>query len=559
MKINFWYFLKLCPVLLLVTACSSPEVEEVEPEVEVELEEELNQLEEQSEEEWTFDVVPSDFADRLPEKIGGFDIPENIDGQPRFEPSSEEELPERFDWRDEGVVAPIKNQGECGSCWAFAAVSIAESVYAIQGGELNDLSEQWLINCNSEGWGCHGGLLALSYFVEQPDSCGGVGAVLETQAPYQESVYSCDCSATRVTPLPYWSVISTPNEIASTDTLKHAIKENGPIVATINADISFACYSKGIYNRKLFFSVPNHLIVLTGWDDSQGSEGVWFLRNSYGPMWGEAGTMRIEYGTAYVALFAAGFSEQPEKGQESADDSGSSAGEGGGASGEGGGASGESAGASGGGAGGGASGEGGGDGSGGGAGGGASGEGAGSAEGLLNDIAILDSQLEYLDDALEGQAEGVIPPTPKGPTVEEEDLSIDPNLINPTDHGLFGIWKQISSSKKSDVAPGGYVKSYLLISPSGFLEFVRYYDSNSTLDTTTRLDWRIEDDKIILGENKELQSGRMSKNLTLKIGSRTFTIVAPSISLPYTSSWSIEDNQQIKTMTLGTKTYQFIK
>ena len=180
-------------------------------------------------------------------------------------------------------------------------------------------------------------------------------------------------------------------------------------------------------------------------------------------------------------------------------------------------------------------------------------------ESLLNDIAILDGRLEYLDDALEGQTEGVIPPTPKGPTVEEEDLSVDTNLINPTDHGMFGIWKQISGSNNSDIAPGGYLKSYLLISRSGFLEFVRYYDVNRTLDTTTRLDWRIEDDKIILGENKEFQSGRLSKNLILQIGSKSLTIIAPSISLPYTSSWSIEDNQQTKTMTLGTKTYQFIK
>ena len=72
MKINLWYFLTLSCIFLLLTTCSSPEVEEDKPYTEAELEEELDQLEEQSEEEWTFDVVPSDFNDRLPEKIGGF-------------------------------------------------------------------------------------------------------------------------------------------------------------------------------------------------------------------------------------------------------------------------------------------------------------------------------------------------------------------------------------------------------------------------------------------------------------------------------------------------------
>ena len=532
-------------LLLLCPACFSPEPDESEQEEseqeesQDQLEDELDSLREEDEVDWTFDTHPSEFVEQLPDEVGGFDIPEDIDSSPRYEPNSSDELPEYFDWRDKGVVSAIQNQGECGSCWAFAAASIAESAFAINAEKEVDISEQWLVNCNTEGWGCEGGLLALPYFVNQADICGGVGAVLENQMPYLETRSECTCNQERLNPIPGWVVISTPGRIASTEEIKRAIKENGPIVATINADITFACYSKGIYNRRTVFAIPNHLIVITGWDDRLGSNGIWFLRNSYGLMWGELGTMRIEYGVASVGLFAAGFtqsnSEHPNTG---AGDSNKSTTEP--------------------------------------ANKGSENEGTSQeesnqfnedsiqsdetgnkpeSEGFLDELAILDHRLGYLDDALDSQAEGVLPPTPSGATVDPDDLEIDPAIIKPQDFGILGIWKQINGSSSPDVAPGGYQKSYLLISPSGLLEFVRFYGNRETFKTTTRLDWRISDSTIIIGEDKDLSKHRMKKNLNLTLGSKDLVIVAPSSRLPSKLKWSLKQNSSEKTLSIGSKTW----
>ena len=534
-------------LILCSTGCFSPE-----PEAEVveqedsqeEVQDELEELEREDEDPWTFEVLPSEFIEQLPSEVGGFDIPEDIESLPTFEPTTEDELPEYFDWRDEGVVSSIKDQGDCGACWAFAVASIAESAYAIQSSVEVDVSEQWLVSCNVHGWGCKGGLLALSYFVDQPDSCGGIGAVVESQSPYLGSNSTCNCMETRQKTIPGWAVISSPASVANPDQIKRAIKENGPIVATINADIAFACYSKGIFNRRLVFGLPNHLVVITGWDDRLGSNGIWFLRNSYGPMWGEIGTMRIEYGAASVALFAAGFNSSAASTTESSQLNGSNKNNQTGPESTSGNQSDEAS----------------------------SNKPAGDestisggekndttngmSEGLLDELAILDNRLDYLDDALDGNADGVLPQTPAGATVDSKELEIDPNIIKPKDYGVFGIWKQVKGSNSADVAPGGYQKSYLIISPSGLLEFVRYYGTKGSFETATRLDWRIGESKFIIGEDKELRTDRMKKNLKLQIDSTSVTVTAPTSRLPKELQWALDDGDKLQ---IGTKFYKLIK
>ena len=89
-------------------------------------------------------------------------------------------LPDSFDWRSIGAsdyTTPIKNQSDCGSCWAFATVGPLESNIKIRDGDEVDLSEQWLVSCNQEGWGCDGGSgWAHDYHEWKADPCGGVGA-----------------------------------------------------------------------------------------------------------------------------------------------------------------------------------------------------------------------------------------------------------------------------------------------------------------------------------------------------------------------------------------------
>lgn len=565
---------------LLFFSCSSPEPESKAEESQKEnkfeeVEKKLEELEEQSDEEWTFDTAPSDLTLRDPSELSSFDIPPNVDELPKTKPETTDDLPPRFDWRDtQGVVGRVQDQGECSSCWAFGACSIAESVYAINGTSFVDISEQWLIDCNTEGWGCVGGLIALSYFVDQADSCGEVGAVTETAAPYTHRDGDCHCGTERMTPLPAWGVISTENHPASVETIKRAIKENGPIIAVIDIDLPFLAYQGGIYNWNSLFRFPqSHLVVLTGWDDTQGINGIWFLRNSFGPMWGEAGTMRIEYGTAGVARFAASFTKSSGGGAAGSEKGGGgSAGAGAGRiSGEeesgvdngegnsGGARGGESSGgtvqtgASGGSAGSGSE-----KNTNSGLSGGGSGAASDSEEFIDEQATLLNRRFEYLDDALEGQAEGVSQPIPEGANVDVDALKIDPDAIGTNNPALFGVWVQTGRNNGADTAPGGYKRSYLLISPSGLLEFVRFYDSEGELRTVTRLDWHIDGSNLILGEDKELQKGRMRRNLTVPIGDTTYTIVTPATKLPAELKWSLQFNEK-KTLALDGKTYKYLR
>ncbi len=95
------------------------------------------------------------------------------------------DLPDAFDWRDVDGVTSVKNQASCGSCWAFGTVGPLECNIKIKDGIEVDLSEQWLVSCNRDGWGCGGGWWAHDYHEWKDDPCDGVGAVLEEYFPYQ--------------------------------------------------------------------------------------------------------------------------------------------------------------------------------------------------------------------------------------------------------------------------------------------------------------------------------------------------------------------------------------
>jgi predicted secreted protein len=214
------------------------------------------------------------------------------------------DLPAHFNWCEQGACTPIKDQGWCGSCWAFATVGPLESAIKIRDGVEKDLSEQYLVSCNTEGWNCqYGGSMAHDYHwwkVAQGELTAG--ARYETDFPYQAADVPCNAPHDAKEKLISWAMVVGANPVPTVGDLKEAIYEHGPVWAGVCVGNAFGNYTGGVFttNENCGGGI-NHAIVLTGWDDS---EGIWYLRNSWGEGWGENGTMRIAWGTSQVGYAA---------------------------------------------------------------------------------------------------------------------------------------------------------------------------------------------------------------------------------------------------------------
>ena len=217
-------------------------------------------------------------------------------------------LPAAFDWRTQAGLPPIRDQAACGSCWAFSTVGALECAIKIKDGVNTDLSEQWLISDNNDGWGCGGGWFAHDYHLRgstKHDPYGDNGAVAEAAFPYVAQDVAPHGPYPHSYWLDNWAYIGTGSSVPTTDDIKRAIMTYGPVSVGIYANSAFQAYIGGIFNNNDDKTI-NHAVVLVGWDDTQGSNGVWILRNSWGTSWGESGYMRIQYGCSGVG-YAANF------------------------------------------------------------------------------------------------------------------------------------------------------------------------------------------------------------------------------------------------------------
>jgi len=185
-----------------------------------------------------------------------------------------------------GYYTSIKNQGSCGSCWAFAAVGLLESMVLKNDGIEVDLSEQYMLSCNPWDWGCNGGYWPQDMLVDP-------GAAMESCFPYVATEVPC-----QPCPTPYqiqsWAFVTEDNVVPDTDLIKQAIYTYGAVQSGVYVDHWFQMYTGGVLNRcKKKVNWSNHAIILCGWDDAKGA---WLLKNSWGPGWGENGFMWISYG-----------------------------------------------------------------------------------------------------------------------------------------------------------------------------------------------------------------------------------------------------------------------
>lgn len=197
---------------------------------------------------------------------------------------------ETFDWRNYNVVNPVRNQGQCGSCWAFATTANAESVWAIHTGNLYDMSEQYLVDCATGigyfNMGCKGGNMdsAFKYMI-QNKQCN------ESEYPYTSGVtetkskcHTCD-EFTQFTSC--YDVL--PNNQLE---LKEAVLKN-PVVIGIEADTYyFQSYSSGILTSPLCGTTIDHAVEIVGFGVENDTQ-YWTVRNSWGEDWGENGYFRI--------------------------------------------------------------------------------------------------------------------------------------------------------------------------------------------------------------------------------------------------------------------------
>lgn len=258
---------------------------------------------------YTFEVGKNPAALRPLKDLAGLVEPPGWRKRAVFETleSYTADLPTAFDWRENGVTTPVRDQGSCGACWAFATVAPLEMLIKRDCGKTVDLSEQYLLSCNEFYWGCNGGWFAHDYHLSYvPATETEPGAVMESQLPYQAVQAPCNGPYEHPYRIDFWTFVAAGSSVPSVSAIKQAIQTYGPVAAAVCTGPMFQTYTGGIFNYNESCSgLVNHAVVLVGWNDDLGPDnGYWILKNSWGEGWGEGGYMRIRYGISNVGYAA---------------------------------------------------------------------------------------------------------------------------------------------------------------------------------------------------------------------------------------------------------------
>ena len=208
------------------------------------------------------------------------------------------ELPTQIDWREYIAVTPVKDQGQCGSCWAFSTTGALEGVYAINHNKLVSFSEQELIDCDNfknggKNHGCNGGIMDNAF--QWIENNGGL--CTEEDYPYISSngqTQKCQKTCRTVSN----STIQKWVDVEATDYSFMTALNQQPVSVAIQADQrEFQLYSSGVYTAKCGTTL-DHGVLTVGYD-SQDNQDYYILKNSWGITWGEQGYIKLGRGPQY--------------------------------------------------------------------------------------------------------------------------------------------------------------------------------------------------------------------------------------------------------------------
>jgi len=206
------------------------------------------------------------------------------------------DMPLSKDWRKEGIVSPVKNQGHCGSCWTFSSTGALEAHYKKKTGRLVSLSEQQLLDCagNYDNHGCNGGLPshAFQYIMEN----GGLD--LERAYPYEMKSEGTTC---RFKKFGVGTTVKGVFNITQFDEaeLELAVAFEGPVSIAFQVAGDFRSYASGVYESSQCKNQPkdvNHAVLAVGFGVAESGTKYWIVKNSWGAGWGDHGYFLIKRG-----------------------------------------------------------------------------------------------------------------------------------------------------------------------------------------------------------------------------------------------------------------------